>query len=147
MKKFVEQKLDGTDYFLVDLSVSPDNDIVVEIDSPSYVDIDFCTALNAAISGEFDRDVEDYSLEVGSAGITSPFKVKEQYFKNVGNKVEVLANGKKHKGILKEADSDGFILTEIVKEKVEGQKKPVMVEKDTRFPYADAKSVTRILEF
>ncbi|MDE5857439.1 MAG: ribosome assembly cofactor RimP, partial [Muribaculaceae bacterium] len=80
----VEKAIEGTDIFLVDLKVSPDNNIVVEIDSKNGLDIDTCADLTRKIEAEFDRDAEDYELEVGSAGLTSPFKVKAQYEKNIG---------------------------------------------------------------
>ena len=97
----IEKDLEDTDLFLVDLSVSPDNRIVVEIDSRRGVDIEDCTRLTQQIESAFDRDVEDYELEVGSAGLTSPFKVKGQYEKNIGNEIEVLTrDGRKLTGTL-----------------------------------------------
>ena len=75
----VISKLADTRYFLVDVTVSADNVIKVEIDAEDGVDIDFCVELNRFIEANFDREVEDYELEVGSAGLTSPFKVKRQY--------------------------------------------------------------------
>ena len=74
----VISKLSDTRYFLVDVTVSADNVIKVEIDAEEGVDIDFCVELNRFIEANFDREVEDYELEVGSAGLTSPFKVKRQ---------------------------------------------------------------------
>ena len=87
----------GDDLFLIDVTVSRDNTIVVEIDAcERSVTIDDCVALTRAVEAEFDRDVEDYELEVGSAGLTAPFKVTAQYHKNIGNPVEVLtADGRK----------------------------------------------------
>ena len=86
----VEEALRDTDLFLVDVSVTPDNRITVEIDSPEGVDIDTCVALSRKIEAAFDREAEDYELEVGSAGLTSPLKVKGQYDKNIGHEVEVM---------------------------------------------------------
>lgn len=55
------------------------------------------------------REPEDYELEVGSAGLTAPFKVRGQYEKNIGNEVEVLAtDGKKYRGTLREVTDNGF---------------------------------------
>ena len=85
----VISKLTDTRYFLVDVTVSADNVIKVEIDAEDGVDIDFCVELNRFIEANFDREVEDYELEVGSAGLTSPFKVKRQYEKNLNKEVEV----------------------------------------------------------
>ena len=84
-----------TDLFLVDVTIGKDNRIVVEIDSDTAVDIEECIRLTRLVENDFDRDVEDYELEIGSAGLTSPLKVVRQYVKNIGNEVEVLtADGK-----------------------------------------------------
>ena len=71
----VARAIEGTDAFVVDLTVSGDNDIVVELDSPTGVDLDFCTEVSRAINEALDRDVEDYSLEVGTASLSAPFRV------------------------------------------------------------------------
>ena len=76
LSKPVADMIAGTDIFVVDIKVSPDNDIVVEIDSPDNIDVDTCAAITRRIEEVFDRDTEDYSLEVGSAGLTAPFKVR-----------------------------------------------------------------------
>ena len=77
----INASIEGSELFLVDVTVSRDNNIVVEIDSMESVSIDDCASLTKAIENNFDREVEDYELEVGSAGLTSPFKVKKQYEK------------------------------------------------------------------
>ena len=90
--KLVEEKLASTEMFLVDVEVKTGNVIVVEIDSNEAVSIDDCVALSRWLEEHLDRDKEDFELEVGSAGITSPFKVLRQYVKNIGNEVEILLN-------------------------------------------------------
>ena len=96
-------------YFLVDVDVTPDNRIVVEIDQADGVWIDDCVDLSRFIESAMDRDVEDYELEVGSAGIGQPFKVLQQYINHIGQEVEVMPKaGAKIKGILTEADEKGF---------------------------------------
>ena len=85
VEEIVKEGIRETDLFVVDITVAPDNRIVVEIDNDEGVDIDRCTTLHHFIESRLDRDVEDYELEVGSAGITSPFKVVRQYQKNIGN--------------------------------------------------------------
>lgn len=125
----VLEAIADTDIFLVDITVSPANAIVVEIDSPAGIDIDTCAGITRRIESVFDRDVEDYELEVGSAGLTVPFKVLQQYLKNVGNEVEVLtADGHKFTGILQQVDSTTGAFTVAVPTKVkhEGQKRPVI---------------------
>lgn len=144
----VMKAIEGTDLFLVDLRVSPANEIVVEIDSPEGVDIDTCAAITRRIEQEFDRDVEDYELEVGSAGLTSPFKVLRQYEKNIGNEVEVLAaDGRKYRGMLREAGPETFTVVCEEKRKPEGAKRPVVEKVERIFAYGDVKYTKYLLQF
>ena len=136
LKKVITTGLEGTGNFLVDLSVTPDNEIVVEIDSEAgSVDIDACVELSRKIESAFDRDVEDYGLEVGSADLTSPFKVREQYVKNIGEAVELLTtDGRKVRGTLSEVDADGaFAVSVPTKVKAPGEKRPHVEDVVERF--------------
>ena len=133
LKAAIEEELANTDGFLVSLTTTPDNRITVEIDSPTGVDIDECVRLTRAIEARFDRDVEDYELEVGSAGLTAPFKVRGQYEKNVGRDVVILTtDGRKLHGrlvALGDGEEMDFPFTVAVEEKVKepGKKRPVTV--------------------
>ncbi len=148
LTEVLERGMEGTDLFLVDVKISKDNNIVVEIDSDSSVDIDECVRLTRLVEDAFDRDKEDYELEIGSAGLTSPLRVERQYVKNVGNEVEVLtAAGQKLKGTLKAADAEGFVLTVVKKVKPEGAKRPVEQEEDLRFAYNEIKYTKYIIQF
>ena len=144
----VNKALQDTDAFLVDVTISTDNRIVVEIDSSTSVAIDDCVRLNNIIEENFDRDNEDYELEVGSAGLTSPFRVKAQYDKNVGNPVEVFtADGKKIKGTLTAANDADFTVTVEKKVKPEGAKRPVIVNEEMTFNYNEVKYTKYLIEF
>lgn len=146
----VEEALAGSDAFLVDVTVTPQNEITVEIDSMSGVDIDTCAMLTRKIEERVDRDVEDYELEVGSAGLTSPLKVKRQYEKNIGNEMEVLTrDGRKLHGTLSGVSPEGDLFTLTVTEKVKepGQKRPAMVEKAVELAVADTKYVKYQINF
>ena len=148
MAVVLEKGMEDTDLFLVDVNISKDNRIVVEIDSDTRVDIEECIRLNRLVESEFDRDVEDYELEIGSAGLTSPLRIPRQYRKYVGEEVEVLTvAGKKQKGVLKSADEEGFVLTVSRKEKPEGAKRAVMVESDMPFKYDEIKYTKYIIQF
>lgn len=148
LKEFVENALADTDCYLTDLSVSPDNDLVVEIDSQGMIDIDFCSALSRRIEEGFPRDEEDYTLEVGSAGLTSPFKVRRQWEKNVGNDIEVLMrDGKKLEGKLLGLAEDAFVLETQQKVKREGMKRPVTERLEMEIPFADVKRACYDLQF
>lgn len=119
IRRMVDEAIAATDAFMVDITVSAANDIVVELDSPTGVDLDFCAELNRRLQEELDRQDENYSLEVGSASLTAPFKVRGQYEKNIGNEVEVLTrDGKKLKGVLTAVADDDFTveITRKVKE-------------------------------
>lgn len=139
----------GDDLFLVDVAISADNHIVVEIDShEGSVSIDHCVAITRAVEQAFDRDKEDYELEVGSAGLTSPFKVKAQYEKNIGNDVEVLTTqGVKLKGVLSEVGDDTFTIKVAKKVKPEGAKRPVIVEEDMTIKYSETKYTKYLIQF
>lgn len=120
----------------------------MEIDNNDGVDIEQCSTLHRFIEGHLDRETEDYELEVGSAGITSPFKVLEQYKKNIGNEVEVLTKqGLKLNGILKEADTDKFVVTITKKIKTETSKRKVEVSEDLTFGYDEIKYTKYLIRF
>lgn len=148
--RVVEDALEGTDAFLVGVEVTPDNRVTVEIDSDTGVDIDTCARITRAIEASVDRDVEDYELEVGSAGLTAPLKVHRQYLKNIGNDVEVLTrDGRKLSGVLTEVSPDGSSFTLTVKEKLkeEGKKRPVIVDRPLVLNVADTKYVKYQINF
>ena len=135
--------------FLVDIEISKDNDITVAIESrEGDVKIENCVDIDRIIGGIFDRDVEDYSLTVTSAGLDQPFKVLEQYLKFIGSEVEVVVKGGgKMKGILSAANEEGFELTTTKKVKVEGSKKKVDQETVTPFTYDAVKSCKPVIKF
>ena len=143
----INRALDGSGMFLVDVTVTPDNVIDVEIDADRDITIDDCQRLNDIVLAKFDRDVEDYELTIGSCGLTTPFKVLRQYAKNVGNAVEVLtADGRKLKGTLADVADDHFTVVMEVKEKVEGKKRPQLVQKDIVLKYDEVKYTKNIIE-
>ena len=144
----VISKLADTRYFLVDVTVSADNVIKVEIDAEDGVDIDFCVELNRFIEANFDREVEDYELEVGSAGLTSPFKVRRQYEKNLTKEVEVLeSNGIKHEGLLVEVGADSFVIEETKMMRKEGDKRKKAYTERVAFKYSEIKYTKYIINF
>lgn len=144
----VEDRISGTDYFIVDVKVATDNTITVEIDCIEGVDVQFCADVLRHIESVFDREKEDYSLEVGSAGLTQPFKVLKQYQKNIGNEVEVLTKtGKKINGVLVQVDEEKFVL-EIEKQvKPEGSKRKITVTENLEFTYEEVKYTKYIIRF
>lgn len=136
------------EYFLVDVIISKDDKITVEIDHAEGVWIEDCADLSRYIESQLSRETEDYELEVGSAGLGQPFKVIQQYRNHIGLEVEVLTKeGRKLKGILKDAADSSFTLTVSKKEKPEGAKRPILVEEDLQFAYDSVKYTKYIINF
>lgn len=148
VRSIVEEWLDGKEYFLVDIEISPDDRIVVEIDHADGVWIEDCVELSRFIEDHLSRDEEDYELEVGSAGLGQPFKVAQQYHCFVGKEVEVLdADGKKYKGVLKAVEGNDFTVTVQEKQKVEGKKRPQLVDTDHTFQMDKVKYTKYLINF
>lgn len=148
MTEVVEDAIKGTDMFLVDITVSADNRIVVELDSETGMDIDACAAVTRRIEAEFDRDAEDYELEVGSAGLTSPFKVKAQYMKNLGNEIEVVTrDGRKLQGTLASVGADDFTVEVPTKVRHEGAKRPVIEQVPSVIAFDNVKTAKYVIKF
>ena len=135
--------------FIVDISVSKDNDIVLTIESENgKIELDDCVSLSRYFETRFDREVEDYSLTVSSAGLDQPFKVFKQYEKALGSKVEVsLKGGKKMVAVLEAADQESITLRYSVKEAVEGKKKKELVEHVDRYTMDQINAVRPFIEF
>ena len=135
--------------FIVDVTISKDNDVEITIESENgCVELDDCVSVSRFFETKFDREKEDYSLTVTSAGLDQPFKVCQQYQKAVGSKVEVqLKGGRKLIATLSEADEESITLRYSAKEAVEGKKKKELVEHNDRFTMDQVNSVRPHIEF
>lgn len=148
VKTVVEEWLSGNDYFLVDVTFTPDDRIVVEIDHADGVWIEDCAELSRFMQERFGDELGDYELEVGSAGIGQPFKVEQQYLNHIGKEVEVLdAEGKKVQGVLKQVDGRNFVVSVKEKQKLEGKKRPQLVEVDKTYNMDNIKYTKYLLSF
>ncbi len=142
LRKSVEEYLQETDIFIVDIKVKPGNNITILLDSDSGIKIDDCVALTRFIEANYDREVEDYNLTVASSGLGQPFKLLRQYQKNLGKEVEVEFSDKTVlKGTLLNADNDKITVKVITKVKKE------LIEKDHEIPFSLIKSVKEIISF
>jgi ribosome maturation factor RimP len=136
----IDKALEGTDKFLVDLKISSDNRINVAIDSDSAIVIDDCIELSRTIENSLDRDAEDFELNVASAGLDSPLKMKRQYKKNVGQELTVTTfDGETTEGKLLEANDEHITL------KLQGRKN--MHAEPVNIPYSDIKTAKIIIKF
>ena len=148
VKQIVESYITAKGYYLVDINVTKDNHISVEIDHFEGVSIDFCVELTREIESGIDRETEDYELQVSSAGLTEPFKVLKQYQKNTGNEVEVLTKeGKKITGVLTAANAEKIALQIEKQIKPEGAKRKITLCEDLEIPYENIKTTKYIIRF
>ena len=150
IKTAVDQWLAKGDYYLVDVDMTPDDRIVIEIDHADGVWIEDCADLSRHLQETLGDELGNYELEVGSAGIGQPFKVVQQYRNHVGKDVEVLQqDGQKVQGVLKAVDDEGqhFTVTVKEKQKVEGKKRPVLVEVDKTYAVGEVKYCKYLLNF
>ncbi len=148
VKSIVEEWLQEKDYFLVDIQISNDDRIVVEIDHADGVWIEDCVELSRFIESRLSRDEQDYELEVGSAGLGQPFKVEQQYKNFIGKTVEVLtADGKKVAGVLKGVDGRDFTVSVKEKQALEGKKRPQLVDVDHSYNMDEVKYCKYLISF
>jgi len=143
IKELVEEKLQGTDCFLVDVQVRPGNRIAVFIDrDKGGIAINDCVEISRHLEKSLDRSVEDFELEVSSPGMSQPLKLLRQYRKHVGRKVTVLLrDGRRLEGRLDSADENGFMLEE------EKKKKSAEAPQRHALAYDQVKETTLVISF
>lgn len=134
--------------FVVGCSCTPANEVELTLDSDTSVAIDACVALSRAVEEAFDRDEEDFSLTVASAGIGSELRCLRQYRKLTGKSVEVLlSDGVKILAVLDEADEEGITLSYDEKQAVEGRKRKQTVHVTRRYRFDEVKYTKEWLDF
>ena len=122
--KLVEEKIAGTEIFIVEVSVSSSNKIMVLVDTNAGITVEECISISRFLENSLDRDAEDFELEVSSPGLSQPFKVFRQYVKNIGRDVAVLTKAnEKLKGKLISAKENGIELETTVIRKTDKKKK------------------------
>ncbi len=148
VKEVLQSAIEEQGLFLVDIHVGASNNIKVEVDSYEGFNIDNCVKLNRVFEAAFDREVEDYALEVSSPGLDQPFRVWDQYKKNVGRELDiVLNNGEKRSGLLKDVSETSITLEKTERKKVEGKKKKELVTTTNEFVIEDIKKAFVKLSF
>lgn len=136
----VSEALEGSNKFLVNMKVTPDNRIFVDIDGDEGINIDDCIELSRTVENSLNRDEEDFELNVSSAGADEPLKMPRQYRRHVGRMVSVEDfDGKRVEGTLVEAGDNEFVV------ETKGSKK--MASQRLSFVYHDVKTVKVVLPF
>ncbi|HBG24739.1 MAG: hypothetical protein A2X17_04605 [Bacteroidetes bacterium GWF2_41_61] len=144
----IEGYLADNSLFLVDITISSENDIEIAIDSYDRVDIKNCADISRIVDAGLNREEEDFSLTVTSAGLDQPYKVFDQYKKSLGKEVVVvLKSGAKIVATLTRAFPDKIELTYSRQERVEGKKRRETVEIVETYNLCDIKSTKTQINF
>ncbi|MFM7023480.1 MAG: ribosome assembly cofactor RimP [Flavobacteriales bacterium] len=147
IRQLVNEKIEGTNYFLVEAKVNAGNKISVLVDGKEGIPISDIVGVSRKIEGSLDREKEDFELMVSSPGLDQPFKVLPQYLKYIGKKVEVkTGDGKKIQGVLISAEEEGIVLETSEKVKLEGKKKKVLEVKKHELRFGAKEASQRINE-
>lgn len=152
MKEEVQQLLQNAldnrpDLFLISMEVSESNQIRVIIDGDQGVKVQDCIEISRAIEHNLDREDQDFSLEVLSAGVSEPLTMVRQYQKNVGRKLKVKSDDQTIEGKLEEANEDQIVLTWKVREPKPVGKGKVTVEKKAQLAYDDIQEAKVMITF
>lgn len=148
VREIAETQMEGTDLFVVEVRVSPANEIVVTVDSDTQVGIDRCVELSRSIEGALDREQEDFELTVMSAGIGQPLKMLRQYRKLIGRPVDViLKDGGKIVGNLTDASETSIAVEYEERVAVEGKKRKQLVTTRRELSLDEVKSTCEYLDF
>ncbi len=120
IEKVIKRKIIDSEEFIVDIYIKPANKIFIEIDSLQGITIDKCVEYTREIEKNFDREVEDYELQISSPGLDKPFKVKQQFYKNIGRSIQIITNeGQQIEGKLMNFDSDKLQIEKTINKKGE----------------------------
>lgn len=137
IEELIAKFTEGTDMFLVSLSISASNVIMVEMDADSSVDIDACVDLSHFIEDHLDRNEEDFELTVSSVSLSEPFKIYRQYVKNVGKMVTVTTAARKYQGELLNVCEESVTVRHKDVVKIPPKNKKKEMEFETTIPFAD----------
>jgi len=144
LEKALEQ---NKSLFLITCAVSADKFIKIVIDGDNGVTLEDCIAVSRAIEHNLDRDEEDFSLEVTSAGATSPLEIPRQFKKNVGRKLKVQSLEGEIEGTLTETNEKGITLEWKAREPKPVGKGKHTVQKKQTIDFSDIKEAKVVLKF
>ena len=133
--------------FLVNLTIGADNSIKVVLDGDEGVSLQDCMDVSRAIEHNLDREEEDFSLEVTSAGATSPLTLPRQYNKNIGRKLQVRTTSGELEGTLVEASENSITLEWKAREPKPVGKGKVTVQKKQVIAFSDIQQAKVKLKF
>ncbi len=135
--KLLESALAKNEHlFLLDLDIAEGNQIRVILDGDTGVTVEDCIAVSREIEHNMDREENDFSLEVMSAGVSEPLTLPRQYVKNIGRNLKIKTKtGEVIEGELIKANDESCILTWSAREPKPVGKGKVTVQKEAEFQY------------
>lgn len=134
--------------FLIDLNINDTNKISITLDGDSGVNLQDCIDVSRAIENSLDREEQDFSLEVASAGVSSPLKLVRQFKKNVGRTLKVKTiSSEEIEAELTFADDEKIILEWQAREPKKIGKGKETVSKKLELPYNSIKEAVVIISF
>lgn len=148
VKKLLEEAFEeNNSLFLISLNISDQNHILVVIDGDTGVSVKDCIAVSRKIEHNLDREEEDFSLEVASAGVSEPLKIPRQYEKNIGRTLEVQTNSNKFEGNLTAVNEEGIVLNWKAREPKPVGKGKITVEKEAAIAFAEIVKAKVVITF
>ncbi len=126
--------------FLIDLTITDANKIIVTLDDDNGVQLQDCIDVSRSIDQNLDREELDFSLEVASVGVGSPLKMVRQYKKNVGRMLIVkLQDATIIEAKLEQATEDNIVLSWEAREPKKIGKGKETIQKRREIPYNEIK--------
>ncbi|WP_298550074.1 ribosome assembly cofactor RimP [uncultured Algibacter sp.] len=139
--------IERPDLFLIDFSINTENHIKVIVDGDNGLLVEDCMFISRAIEHNLDREEEDFSLEVMSAGAASPLTHTRQYKKNLKRTLSVRTNSEEIEGMLTKATDDNITLEWKVREPKPIGKGKVTVKKEANIPYENIVEAKVMIKF
>jgi ribosome maturation factor RimP len=148
VRELIEAKNEGTDRFIVSLHIGTGNKITVEVDADSGVKVSDCIEVSKGVEHNIDREIEDFSIDVSSPGLTKPLKVHRQYVKNIGRSVKVTTNDDVTlEGELLSVEEESIVVKTTTREKVEGKKGKQTVITDHQLAFSNIQETYIVISF
>ena len=142
-----EGLLEKPSLFLIDLTITESFKIIVTLDGDTGVALQDCIDISRSIDNNLDREEHDFSLEVASAGVSSPLKHIRQYKKNIGRTLQVETQTTTIEAKLTEANDDFIVLEWEAREPKKIGKGKETVQKRDEIPYSEIKKAIVIIIF
>ncbi len=133
--------------FLIDLTITDAMKIIVTLDGDQGVTLQDCIDINRAIENNLDREEQDFSIEVASAGVSTPLKLVRQYKKNIGRTLKVKTATESIEAVLANANDEFITLTWTAREPKKIGKGKETVEKKIELPYSEIKEAIVTITF